>query len=69
MQPKQDYAGLATDKYAAWLVGKALDGSSGKIWNGDSSGIVKWAVPLMPQWLFVSGKSGKNSSLLVTNEN
>ncbi|PVI03134.1 NAD(P)-binding protein [Periconia macrospinosa] len=52
MQPEQNYNPFATDKFAAWLVNKTLDGSTGQIWKGSNSGIVRWAVPLMPQWLF-----------------
>lgn len=42
------------NEFAKKVVNDVLGGVSGKVWLGTSTGTVRWAVPLMPQWIFVS---------------
>ncbi|CAI6333591.1 unnamed protein product [Periconia digitata] len=53
IQPSSNWTGLPADKYAEWLTDKTLDGkSTGQIWKGESTGLVRWVGPFLPQWLF-----------------
>jgi 1-acylglycerone phosphate reductase len=50
----EEWSELPADKFAKEVVSEVLNGASGKMWKGGNSGIVRWLVPFMPQFVFVS---------------
>lgn len=42
------------NEFAKKIVDDVLKKVTGKVWLGSSTGIIRWTVPLMPQWVFVS---------------
>jgi hypothetical protein len=51
---KMDFKQMPTEIFAEQVVDDVVRGTTGKVWHGVGSKTVRYAVPLMPQWIFVS---------------
>lgn len=40
--------------FADDVVKDVLRGAEGRVWHGESASVIRWVVPFMPQWVFVS---------------
>jgi hypothetical protein len=49
-----DFKQTPTEIFAERVVDDVVRGATGKVWHGVGSKTVRYAVPLMPQWIFVS---------------
>jgi 1-acylglycerone phosphate reductase len=48
---------MPTETFAERVVNDIVRGARGKVYHGVGSTIVRYAVPLMPQWIFVSSNN------------
>jgi hypothetical protein len=51
---KMDFKQMPTEIFAEQVVDDVVRGTTGKVWHSVGSKTVRYAVPLMPQWIFVS---------------
>ena len=51
---EEAFTNMPTSKFANEVANEVLGGASGRVFKGANSGIVKWLIPYLPQWAFVS---------------
>jgi 1-acylglycerone phosphate reductase len=49
-----EYSDMPTEQFAEKLVETVMSRGSGAVWIGSNTTLVRYAMPLMPQWMFVS---------------
>jgi 1-acylglycerone phosphate reductase len=49
-----DFKQMPTETFAELVVDDVMRGTTGKVWHGVGSKTIRYAAPLMPQWIFVS---------------
>ncbi|KAL1608425.1 hypothetical protein SLS60_003367 [Paraconiothyrium brasiliense] len=49
---QEPFTSMSTSKFAGEVADEVLGGASGRLFKGTNSGIIKWLLPLLPQWVF-----------------
>ena len=51
---RQKFTNMDTAKFADEVVNAVVSGAAGKVWKGGNMGVVRWLVPVMPSFIYVS---------------
>lgn len=51
---REKFANMDTAKFADEVVNAVVSGATGKVWKGGNMGVVRWLVPVMPSFIYVS---------------
>ncbi|KAJ4354049.1 NADPH-dependent 1-acyl dihydroxyacetone phosphate reductase [Didymosphaeria variabile] len=49
---EEAFTNMSTSKFAEEVASEVLNGASGRVFKGANSGVVKWLIPFLPQWIF-----------------
>lgn len=53
----EKYADMDTTEFANEVVAAVVSGATGKVWKGGNMALVRWLMPIMPSFVYVSSRS------------
>jgi hypothetical protein len=56
LQKNEEFADMDTTVFANEVVGAVVSGATGKVWKGGNMATVRWLMPFMPSFVYVSSR-------------